>query len=127
MQDDRSAVIEIDGTEYPLMLTNRATKAIAGRYGGIEKLGEKLSKSENFEMALNEVIWLIVLLANQAIQIHNLRHRDDPRPLLTEEEMELLTSPGELPVFKGAIMEAMTRGVKRNIQSEEASKNAQAE
>lgn len=127
MQDDRSTVIVIDETEYTLVLTNRATKAIAGRYGGIEQLGQKLMKSENFEMALDEVLWLICLLANQGIQIHNLRNRDKPLPLVTEEELELLTSPGELPIFKGAIMEAMTRGIRRNVESEETVKNAEAE
>ena len=127
MQEDRSTIINIDGTDYTLVLTNRATKAIAGRYGGIEQLGQKLMKSENFEMALDEVIWLICLLANQGIQIHNLRNRDAPLPLVTEEELELLTSPGELPLFKGAIMEAMTRGIRRNIESEEQPKNADAE
>lgn len=127
MQDDRSTVINIDGTEYTLILTNRATKAIAGRYGGIEQLGQKLMQSANFEMALDEVLWLVCLLANQGIQIHNLRNRDNPKPLVTEEELELLTSPGELSLFKGAIMQAMTRGIRRNVESEEQEKNAQAE
>lgn len=39
-------------------------------------------------------------------------------PLLTEEEVELLTSPLELATYKDAIMEAMFRGTKRNIESE---------
>ena len=49
--DERSAVVNIGGTEYEMLLTTRATKEIAGRYGGLEDLGEKLMKSENFEMA----------------------------------------------------------------------------
>ena len=52
MDHERSAVIAIGGTEYELVLTTRATKEIAKRYGGMENLGEKLLKSENFEMAL---------------------------------------------------------------------------
>ena len=39
--------------EYAMLLTTRATKALAGRYGGLENLGEKLMKAENFEMALD--------------------------------------------------------------------------
>ncbi len=35
-------------------------------------------KSENFEMALDEIVWLITLLANQPIMIHNIRHKDAP-------------------------------------------------
>ena len=51
MQEERSAAIEIGGKPYEMLLTTRATKEIAGRYGGLEKLGDKLLKSENFEMA----------------------------------------------------------------------------
>ena len=69
-----SAAITIGGMEYELVLTTRATKEIAGRYGGLENLGDKLMKSENFEMALDEIIWLITLLANQSVLIHNLQH-----------------------------------------------------
>ena len=63
--DERSAIVNIGGREYEMLLTTKATKEIAGRYGGLENLGEKLMKSENFEMALDEIIWLITLLCNQ--------------------------------------------------------------
>ena len=72
---ERAANITVGGEEYQLLLTTRATKEIAGRYGGLENLGTKLMKSENFEMALDEIIWLIVLLANQSILVYNLRRK----------------------------------------------------
>ena len=123
--DDRSAKIEIGGREFELILTTRATKEIAGRYGGLENLGEKLMRSENFEMALDELVWLITLLANQSVLIHNLRTPEDKQELLTQETVELLTSPLELAEYKSAIMEAMFKGTKRNVESENNSKNAQ--
>jgi len=127
MNDERSAVITIAGEEYELILTTKATKAIAGRYGGLENLGERLLKAENFELALDEIVWLLTLLANQSVLIYNLRHKDAPRDLLTEEEMELLTSPLELASYKNAITEAMFKGTARNVVSEEdPSKNQQA-
>jgi hypothetical protein len=129
MENERSALINIGGAEYELILTTKATKAIAGRYGGLEHLGEKLMKSENFEMALDEIVWLITLLANQSILIYNLKHKDAPKDLLTEDEVELLTSPLELASYKNAISEAMFKGTARNVLSEtegEASKNSQA-
>ena len=52
MADERSAVINVGGTDYELVLTTKATKEIAGRYGGLENLGDKLMKNENFEMAI---------------------------------------------------------------------------
>lgn len=73
MADERSATIKIGGEDYELILTTRATKEIAKRYGGLENLGEKLLKAENFELALDEIIWLITLLANQSILIYNLK------------------------------------------------------
>ena len=126
---ERSAAINIGGKEYELVLTTRATKAIAGRYGGLENLGEKLMKSENFEMALDEIVWLLTLLANQSVLIHNLKNKDAPQELLTEEEVELLTSPLDLAAYKNAITEAMFKGTKRNVESEDETslKNAQVE
>ena len=56
--------------------------------------------------------------------IHNLKHKDAPRDLITEEEIELLTTPLDLATCKAAITEAMFRGTKRNIESEDDEKNA---
>jgi len=123
MDKERSAMINIGGQEYELILTTKATKEIAGRYGGLENLGEKLMKSENFEMALDEIVWLITLMANQSLLIHNLRNPDNKKPLLTQEEVELLTSPLELATYKNALTEAMFKGTKRNVESEDDSKN----
>ena len=118
MTSERSAKISIGGLEYELILTTKATKEIAKRYGGLEDLGEKLMKAENFEMALDEIVWLITLLANQSIYIHN-RLNEEKKELLTEDDVELLTSPVEMATFKDAIMEAMFKGTKRHIESEE--------
>lgn len=125
MDNERSAKINIGGQEYELILTTKATNEIAGRYGGLENLGEKLMKSENFEMALDEIVWLITLMANQSLLIHNLRNPDNKKPLLTQEEVELLTSPLELATYKNALTEAMFKGTKRNVESEDDSKNVQ--
>lgn len=125
MTQERSAKILVGDEEYTLLLTTKATKDIAGRYGGLENLGDKLMKSENFEMAIGEIVWLITLLANQSILVHNLKHKDEPRELLTEEMVELLTSPLDLATYKSAITEALYKGTKRNIESEDNSKNAQ--
>ena len=122
--DERSAVIDIGEQEYKLILTTKATKEIAKRYGGLENLGNKLMNTKDFELALDEVVWLITLLANQSILIHNLRNRDAKKELLTEEEIELLTTPFELAEYKNAIMASMMKGTKRHIESE-PSKNVE--
>ena len=127
MISDRASVINVGGEEYTLMLTTKATKEIAGRYGGLENLGDSLMKSENFEMAIGEIVWLITLLANQSILIHNLKHKDAPRELLTVDMVELLTVPADLATYKSAIMDALLKGTKRNVESEADTKNAEVE
>ena len=127
MDNERAASIIIARKEYQLILTTRATKEIANRYGGLANLGDKLMKSENFELALDELIWLIALLANQSILIHNFQHPEDKRDPLTEEEIELLTTPTDLAEYKDAIMDSMLRGTKRYVESEpQTEKNASA-
>ena len=116
--EDRSQVITIGGVEHKLILTTKATKDITKtvwRFG--RNYGDKLLKNATMEESLGEVIWLIALLANQEILIHNLQHRDEPKPLLTEDEIELLTNPYELAEYKDAIMAAMLKGTKRHVES----------
>ena len=98
------------------------------RIGDIQAILKKLfagtiEQMLEVEMALDEIIWLITLLCNQSIEIHNLRN-SEKKPLLTEETVELLTSPGELAEYKDAITEAMLKGTKRNVESDDTSKNA---
>lgn len=124
MSAERTADIMIGDEQHTLLLTTRATKEIAGRYGGLENLGDKLMKSENFEMALGEIVWLITLLANQSILVYNLKHKDQPKELLTEEEVELLTGPVDIAGYKTAITEALYKGARRNVESEIDPKNA---
>jgi len=126
MDNERSANINIGGADYELVLTTRATKEIARRYGGLQNLGEKLMQAENFELALEEIIWLITLLANQSILIHNLKNKESRQELLSEEAVELLTTPLDLAEYKAAITEAMFKGTKRHIESEDSPKNTEA-
>lgn len=126
MADERNSVITIGEKEYELLLTTKATKEIAKKYGGLSNLGDKLVKSENYEDAIGEIVWLIVTLANQPILIFNYKHKGNEKPLLTQDEVELLTTPQDIANFKDAITEALLKGTKRNIESVEA-KNALGE
>ena len=49
---DRGSIIKIGENDYELILTTRATKEIAKRYGGLENLGDRLMKSENLKWHL---------------------------------------------------------------------------
>ena len=130
MDKDRSSTVTIGGEEYELLLSVFATKQIVKRYGSLEAIADKIYDTENMEQSLDETVWLIVLLANQSIAIYNLRNKDNPKPNLTTEEVELLISPYDMADMKDAIINAMTRGGERYIVSEEDdtdSKNTQDE
>lgn len=120
MENERSSVISIGGKEYELLLTTKATKEIGKKYGGLSDLGDKLLKAENFETAIDELIWLITLLANQPILIHNAKNPQDKKDLLEPETVELFTTPYEIAGFKEAIMDCLIKGTKREVQSEES-------
>lgn len=124
---DRSTFITLGGIEYELLFTTYATKAISKRYGGLENLGNELEGSKDVDKSLDEVVWLISLLANQPIMIYNLWN-DNKKPLLTEEMVSLLTTPSDLASYKDAIMTTMLKGTKREVISEDVeTKNSEDE
>ncbi|WP_201613412.1 hypothetical protein [Gulosibacter hominis] len=127
VEPGRSATVTIGGEEYELVLTTKSTRLIAERYGGLEHLGNALETSDDLGKTLGEVIWLITLLANQSVAIHNLHHPDDTRPELTEDEVELLTIPADLADYRGAIAEALQRGTRRDILTAPAPKAPEAD
>ncbi|ADH93235.1 hypothetical protein EBF03_07585 [Arcanobacterium haemolyticum] len=118
-----TALVTIGGNNYELILTTRATREIAARYGGLEHLGQALETSEDFAHTLSEVIWLITLLANQSVAIHNLTHPNDQRQELTVEMVELLTVPADLSEYRGAIAAALQHGTRRTLTTEPAPKD----
>lgn len=110
-------MITIAGKKYDLLLTTRATKEIGAKFGGLENLGEELGGMKNLEEGLDTLLWLVELLANQAIQHKNLVE-GTKEPLLTLEELEVLTTPADLSEFTEAIGKALKEGVKRSVESE---------
>lgn len=123
---ERGAMITLCGSQYELILTTKATKEINRRYGGLGKLGDKLSNSEGFEEIIDELVWLLTLLINQGILVHNAVNKffvEKQRPLFSEDDIEVLTSPADFADYKDAIFEALQKGAMRHIKSEETSKN----
>lgn len=117
--NDRGVTIALGGEEYELLLTVRATKEIAKRYGGLDAIAEKVFAAENFESSLEEIVGLITILANQSIALENLSCVGTPRQLITAEYVELVTYPGGIADYQSAIIEAINKGMARYITSEE--------
>ena len=124
---ERGAMITLCGSQYELILTTKATKEINRRYGGLGKLGDRLSKAETFEETIDELVWLLTLLINQGIMVYNAVNMNcigKIKPLFSEDDIEVLTSPADFADYKDAIFEALKKGTERHIKSEENPKNA---
>jgi hypothetical protein len=120
---ERASEITIAGTTYQLVLTTRATREIAKRYGGLQNLGDKLfADSEHYEQGIEEIVWLIALLANQGVMVHNYHNPDHKREFISIEDIEILTSPQDLIQFKDAILTCMSRGTARAFNETTSSK-----
>ena len=124
MENERSVKVLIDNKEYHLLLTIKAVKEISKRYGNLDDVCGKIIQTKDIELSINETVWFITLLANQTILIHNLKN-DSKQELLTEEKVELLTTAADLNELKRAVLTSLDKGVKRNITSEDDSKNSQ--
>ena len=123
---ERGAMITLCGSQYELILTTKATKEINRRYDGLGKLGDRLSKAETFEETIDELVWLLTLLINQGILVHNAVNKffaEKQKPLFSEDDIEVLTSPADFADYKDAIFEALQKGAMRHIKSEENPKN----
>ena len=119
---ERGAMITLCGSQYELILTTKATKEINRRYGGLGKLGDRLSKAETFEETIDELVWLLTLLINQGILVHNAVNKllgEKQKPLFSEDDIEVLTSPADFADYKDAIFEALQKGAMRHVKSEE--------
>lgn len=44
-------------------------------------------KSEKFEKIIEEIVWIIVLLANQVFMIHSIKNPNSKKELLTGEKL----------------------------------------
>ncbi len=123
IDDSRVTYLVLGKEKIPLLLTLKATREIATRYGGLEELGNNMLESMDLTGMIDEIVWLIVVLANQCILIDNLENKTN-KPLLTPNELELKMDPYEMTSYREAILAALQAGQKQHVQSEEEPKNA---
>ena len=123
IDDSRVTYLVLGKERIPLLLTLKATREIATRYGGLEELGNKMLESMDLNGMIDEIVWLIVVLANQCILIENLENKTN-KPLLTSTELELRMDPYDMTSYREAILAALQAGQRQHVQSEEEPKNA---
>lgn len=113
---EKEITVTLDAEEYPMQLTTLATKEIAGKVGGLDKLKEKLTDTGGNEAELIETVcWLIALLVNQPIMKYNRKNRDGQKQLFEAEDIALLTKPEDLTEFVEKVSEVINRDSIRNV------------
>jgi len=117
---DKNVVIEIDGNKYGLLLSTKAMEEITEKYGGIETFWESVSGNRDFAEILKQTAWIIAVLANQAILLHNLKNPNDKKELITDEYVKLATQPYEIAGLKNAVSEAIIKGFGRTVESDDS-------
>ena len=113
---DRTTTITINNEEYNLVMTTAATREIIARFGGLEKIGEVIEAQG--AGGIGELAWMIALLANQGIKQENYLN-NAKRKEITAEYVELFTTPADIADMQGALIEALTKGSRRDIKSEQ--------
>jgi len=107
--------IKIRGKVYPAVFNVAALKEVGARYGGIKELGEKLR--EDYGKAIEGFSWIIALLIKHGIALKNFEEGTNDQAL-TQEQVELLMSPGEMFKQQGAIVEIINAGMNMGTGTE---------
>lgn len=98
IKDGRYAV-ELNGKTYHMLFSLNVLDELQDKWGGYDKLDEKLSDDKNM---IKNIKWLFALLLNEG--------REENEPELTEKEVGRIIHVGNINVIKGAIFNAFAFG-----------------
>lgn len=134
--DDRMGRVTIEGVEFPLCLTIKATDAIEKRFQGVDKVSTLLSEyaeKDQYSALMKTTLELALLLIDGGL------NRCRTRAKMRGEEIELPTLPStedlqEVMTFEDLldiqqnIFAAFTVGSARNVEArpDNSSKNAES-
>lgn len=112
IMNEKKSQIRIGKNQYDLVFTVQALLEINENAGGIEEIGKKLEKGDL--SALRDYAWILALLINQGLALKGIDTGKKYTPV-TEQEILLRMTPGELIQTKSAIGEAINRGMSINF------------
>lgn len=121
---NRICFFELNGAQYPLNLSMKATRLIAERFGGMENVGEAVSGKPMGEV-LETLSWLLAVLMQQGFAYCDLTGAERPEKLLKQEELEVLLQPADIPQIQNAVFGTIGMGAAREVETEDAGKNAE--
>jgi hypothetical protein len=101
--------ISIRSKAYRLVFTTAALKEIGKKYGGVEEMGAKMDADRI--AAIDDVCWLVALLANQGIMLDTGITAPGNPDLLTADKVALLTMPWEIEGLSKAAIHAIELGM----------------
>lgn len=121
----RTAKIEVNGKEYLLCFSTRVMRDCAGRYGGLEKIGDAISGGDMVK-TLDECFWLMAQMMAAGAKYARLEGLENPEPL-SYDDLYDCCGMDDLLGMKAKIMETISEGTRREIEVEpEKGKNAKA-
>lgn len=107
---EKGGEITIRGKTYPLIFNTAAWEEVNNRYGSLEEMGKTL---EDGRKALNEYIWILVLLISQGVALKNFEEGTDEKGL-TEDQVRLLMLPRDIISQQNPIIEVINAGMGAN-------------
>ena len=113
--------IEIAGTSYPLNFSTRAAKEISARYGGLENI-DKAFSGKAADAMMDEVVWLLSLLIEQGVAYKRIVDGEEIKGI-TSEDLEVVLGIADLAGLKDKILDSMTAGASRTVETESDPKN----
>lgn len=116
---NRAVSVVIDGEEFEMLLTTKAAADVDREFGGFDEIAAVVD-GEDRGASVAMASKLIALLCNAGTERYNYRHRETPRRMLEPEEIEILTTPGEMAELLGSAVEAVRRGRQTYIESEKS-------
>lgn len=116
---NRAVSVVIDGEEFEMILTTKAAANVDREFGGFDEIAAVVD-GEDRGASVAMASKLIALLCNAGTERYNYRHRETPRRMLEPEEIEILTTPGEMAELLGSAVEAVRRGRQTYIESEKS-------
>jgi hypothetical protein len=120
---DRITEIEIAGKKYPLNFSVKAAKEVSKRYGDISNIGDAFTGKPMDEM-MDEASWILALLIEQGVAYKKIVEGEDIKPL-TKDELEIVMGVVDFAGLKDTLLGAMTAGMKREVEVEPDTKNAE--
>lgn len=114
---NRAVPVVIDGEDFEMLLTTKAAADIDREFGGFDEIAAVVD-GEDRVASVAMASKLVALLCNAGTERYNYRHRDTPRRMIEAEEIEIVTTPGEMAELMHSAVEAVKRGRTTYIESE---------